>query len=111
MAASALNGNTIKALTGIAIACIGLLGGAYAAHADMVGEVASLKEKVASHKETLQEFKDEIKEEIKGVRTEIRAQAEKDRKAMWALTKEVGDLAKELAVESASHGSHRRLRR
>lgn len=106
MAASALNGN-VKMLGAIILALVSVLGGGYAAHADMVGEVAALKEKVSAHKDAIKGVKDEIK----SVREEIVKQAEKDRKAIWALKGEISELTKELAIESASHRIGGRSRR
>lgn len=97
------NGNTVKALAGIAIACIGLLGGAYAAHADMVKEVTALREKVAAHDKQLDSVKDEVKE----TRREITVQGDKTRKAIWELADRVAELTTKVAVESASHRGRR----
>ncbi len=100
MAGNGLNGNTIKVLGGIVIACIGMVGTGYAAHADMVGEVAALKEKVST-----------TQAELREIRQEVTKQAEKTREAIWELADRVATLTTKVAVESASHGNHRRSRR
>ncbi len=96
MAGNGLNGNTIKVLGTIAVACLGLLGAAYTAHADMVGEVAALKENVSG-----------LKEENREIRREITKQAEKTREAVWELADRVATLTTKIAIETATHGNRR----